>query len=359
MISSERRFGEVDGKEVSAFTVENSSGYAFTVISYGAILTSFIAPDRSGASSEITLGYESLDRYLAKHPFFGSTVGRVANRIGGARFSHDGTSYTLDANEGGNTLHGGGTGFDKKFWDGRLFERSGQAGVVLHMVSPDGDQGFPGQVAVTATYILTDANELIIEYQAETDAETPVNLTNHTYWNLAGAPDLRRAAGESVPPGTHEGGAVGDHTVTILAKAYLEQGAGQIPTGRLPDTPGTPYDFLSPKTIGADIDAAGGYDLCYVLEPCDEELCPAATISESGSGRRMDVVTTYPALQFYTGEKLEGTAGRKGQTLKRRDAFCVETQYHPDAVNHDNFPSIILKPDETYQHRTVHRFSVE
>lgn len=358
MTRSEEAFGVVNGAEVTACTVENRSGYSFTVMSYGATLTSFKAPDASGNAQELTLGYNTLDPYLAGHPFLGSTVGRVANRIGAGRFTYDGRTYSLDVNEGSATLHGGSGGFHQKVWDARGFEREGQAGVIFHMVSEDGDQGFPGTVGVTVTYVLTESNEFIIEYQAEADVDTPLNLTNHAYWNLAGAPDLRRAGGESVPSDPAAGGAVGDHTLVVYGSTWLEQGEGQVPTGRLLDAAGTPNDFRAPKPIGRDIIAADGYDLCYVLEPCEDDLCPAASITEPTTGRRMDVLTTYPTLQFYTAEKLEATVARDGEHWKKRDAFCVETQFHPDAVNHDNFPSIILKSGETYQQKTVHRFSI-
>ena len=357
MTRSETSFGSISGTEIKEYRVENGHGYSFACMSYGATLISFKAPGSGGRPMELTLGYDSLEPYVDGHPFLGSTVGRVANRIGGARYTYQGKTWNLNANENGATLHGGAGGFHQKIWTARAFARDGQAGVIFHTTSEDGDQGFPGTVGVTVTYSLTENDELVIEYQAESDQSTPLNLTNHTYWNLAGAADLRRASGAEGHTEFVDGGAVGDHVLSIFGGTYVEQGEGQIPTGRLLDASGTPFDFRSPKPIGQEISAAGGYDLCYVLEPCDEDLCPAALISDPGSNRRMEIQTTYPTVQFYTSEKLEGTRARGGQSWKRRDAFCLETQYHPDALNHEHFPSIILQPDEVYQHKTVHRFS--
>ena len=362
MTISRARFGETrEGLEVSVFTIENATGYCLRCMDYGATVIGFRAPDRDGHVREITLGYDDFDRYLAGHPFFGSTVGRVANRIGGARFELDGTTYRLEPSEGPHLLHSGPDGFHARRWDAESFSRSDQAGVLFSLVSPDGDQGFPGEVAVSVSISLTEANELLFEYYAETDRPTPLNLTNHAYWNLAGAADRRRHAGEGTPA-LEVGGAIGGHELTIYGGEYLELDEASIPTGRILQAAGTPYDFTSPKLIREDIGDAGGYDLCYVLEPATGEGDPmrrAAMLREPLSGRTMDVRTTCPAVQFYSGNKLPEQTDQYEYPFRKLDALCLETQYHPDAVNHPSFPSIIVGPDETYRHKTVHRFGAE
>jgi aldose 1-epimerase len=350
-----------DSLEVSVFTVENSGGYCLLCMDYGATMIGFRAPDRHGRVGEITLGYDDFDRYLAGHPFFGSTVGRVANRIGGARFELDGVPYRLEPSEGPHLLHSGPDGFHARRWDAEAFSRPDQAGVLFSLVSPDGDQGFPGEVSVSVSISLTEGNELLFEYYAESDRPTPLNLTNHAYWNLAGAPDRRRHAGEAIP--TEEvGGAIGGHELTIYGSEYLELDDASIPTGRILKVAGTPYDFSVPKLIRQDVGTAGGYDLCYVLDPGDDSNDPlhrAAFVREPLTGRTMDVRTTSPAVQFYSGNKLPQQTDQYGYPFRKLDALCLETQYHPDAVNHPGFPSIILRPDETFRHKTVHRFGTE
>ncbi|MFW5687947.1 MAG: aldose epimerase family protein [Spirochaetota bacterium] len=372
MKSEHEVFGTMpDGREIRAYTITNENGYRMRCMDYGATLIGFRAPDREGVDQQVTLCYDDLDHYLAGHPFFGSTVGRVANRISGARFELDGTTYELPANERGNLLHSGAEGFHARVWESQSFERADQAGVMFRIESPDGDQGFPGELAVTVSYTLTESNELHIEYHAESDAATPVNLTNHTYWNLAGAPDRRRLRGEPVPAPEPRGGAVGEHEVTLYAKQYLEVDEELLPTGRLIEVDGGPFDFSGPKPIGRDLAAAsGGYDHCYVLDPAlgegmttqhgfPDDLHRAAVVRDPSSGRTMEVLTTSPAIQFYTGNMLPGVRDQFGNEFQKHDAICVETQFHPDAVNHAEFPSIILRPGETFQHRTVHRFRVE
>ena len=359
------------GAEVSAYTLTNGNGYALRCMTLGATLISVIAPDRDGTPQEITLGYDALERYVAGHPFFGSTVGRVCNRIGGAQFPLDGRTVTLSANVGSNLLHGGRGGFHVRLWDAEPFDRGDCAGVVFHRLSPDGEEGFPGTLDVTVTISLTEQNELLFEYQAEADAPTPVNLTNHAYWNLAGAPDLLRAAageagsgrasgGDVLRPAAGPGGAIGGHELLLNASHYQEVDEASIPTGRIVPVAGKPRDFTEPQTIGSRIEQVpGGYDFSYVLNDADgngERL--AAVVVEPSSGRRMEVRTTLPAVQFYSGNKLTGQPARRGEQFERHDAFCLETQLYVDAMNHPEFPSVILRPGETFQHRTVHRFSL-
>ena len=356
-----------DGADVEVYTVANDNGYALRCMTLGATLISVTAPDRSGKSGEITLGYDSLDRYVGGHPFFGSSVGRVCNRIGGARFVLDGREFTLPANVAPNTLHGGPGGFHVRVWEAEAFERNDQAGVVFHRVSPDGEEGFPGALDVTVTISLTGANEIVLEYQAETDASTPINLTNHAYWNLAGAPDLARAAGADAPGGAGEGGAagaggaIGDHVLSINGSRYLDVDEASIPTGEVLPVAGTPLDFTRPESIGREIESwPGGFDNCYVLEEAEGgAMRRAAVVEEPSSGRRMEVHTTSPAMQFYSGNKLSGQAARGGESFRKHDAFCLETQLYVDAVNHPDFPSVILRPGEVFEHRTLHRFSVD
>jgi aldose 1-epimerase len=346
------------GEDIKRYTVANSRGYSFGCTDFGATLISFVAPDRDGRSAEITLGYDELERYVAGHPYFGSTIGRVANRIGGASFVMEGRRYTLDANESANTLHSGTRGFHALVWSGQRFQNDSAAGVLFSLLSPDGDQGFPGSLQVTVSMTLTESNELIFEYRAESDAATPVNLTNHAYWNLAGAPDLADAGyadEESIGPG----GAIGRHLVAIPGDLRIELDSASIPTGEIVPVAGTPYDFLKAKPVGRDIDhVPGGYDLSYVLGPADGAIRTAAVVTEPDSGRRMEISTTCPAVQFYSGNSLPGSAARGGLVHRKHAALCLETQFHPDAVNHPNFPSIILRPGEVFEQRTIHQFSI-
>lgn len=348
-----------DGRDVASFTVTNANGYRMRCMEYGATLTGFSAPDREGRVLELTLRYDDLEHYLAGHPFFGSTVGRVANRIGGASFELDGTQIRLEPNEGPHMLHSGPDGFHAKLWSGSPIERPGQAGVLFQLVSPAGDQGFPGQVVVTVAISLTERNELLLEYHAETDAPTPLNLTNHAYWNLAGAADQRRHRGEPVPAPEPRGGAIGEHELTLHADGLLDVDAASIPAGRILPVAGTPFDFTSPKPIGADLSKAGEYDHCYVLRESGPELRPAAFVRDPSSGRTMEIHTTSPGIQFYSGNKLSKATDEYGLPFAKHDALCLETQFHPDAPNHSDFPDIILRPGETFQHKTVHRFGVE
>lgn len=371
MTTTERPFGSLpDGRVATLFEIENTRGYRIALTDHGATLVSVRAPDRTGDVAEITVGFDELTRYLGPYPYYGATVGRVANRIGGASFSLSGTVYRLAANNAPAHLHGGTVGFNRHLWEAQPFSRPGVAGVLFHRLSPDGEEGYPGTLDVSVSISLTDTDELVFEYRAETDAPTPVNLTNHSYWNLASPPDARVAAGQSVDSlqslRARPGGAIADHVLQLHADGYLAVDEAQIPTGEIIPVAGTPFDFRTPKAIGAEIaELEDGYDHCMVLSDPpvggsgDDSLRPVAMVTDPHSKRRMEVFTTLPAVQFYSGNKLGVSKGRGGLAMAARDAFCLETQFYPDAVNHPEFPSIILNPGTTFEHRTVHRFGVE
>jgi aldose 1-epimerase len=328
------------GEAVDRFTVRNGEGVSFSLITYGATLTSVIAPDRSGKQDELTLGFDSLGAYEGRHPYFGATVGRYANRIGGAVFRIDETTYELDMNHGRHHIHGGSGGFSRRIWDAYPLKREHEAGVALALHSSDGDQGYPGNLDVKLTVMLSDRNELSFTYEAVTDAPTPVSLTNHSYWNLAGACS----------------GPVYDHRVTLNSDSFVEVDEELIPTGELLPVEGTPFDFRTEKRIGRDLEEAGGYDHCFTLSDEHALSIPAAVVSEPESGRRMEVFTITPGIQFYTGNFLSGLETRCGR-VDRHAALCLETQEYPDAMNRENFPDPILRPGQRYFRKTVHHFS--
>ncbi len=335
-----------DGTPVDLYTLKNDHGIAVKIMTYGAIMTSVVVPDRHGKPGEVQLGFDTLDEYLKGHPYFGAICGRVANRIAGGRFTVDGKQYRLATNNGPNHLHGGEKGFDKVVWKAKPWEKEDRVGVELRYVSPDGEEGYPGKLSVTVVYSLDNKNELAIDYSAETDKATPINLTNHTYWNLddAGKSDIL------------------DEIMTINADRYLPVDETMIPTGELKNVRGTPMDFTKPMTIGSRIAEVkgepGGYDHCYVLnKKPDEGLSLAARLVGPKSGRVMEVLTTEPAIQLYTGNFLDGTLKSRGATFGQRHAVCLEAQHYPDSINKPKFPSTLLKPGETYRQTTVHRFS--
>jgi len=341
----ESDFGKMrDGTAVRLFTITNASGSTVRITTYGAAVVSLKVPDRSGNLGDIVLGFDSIDGYLGNDPFFGAIVGRYANRIHGAAFSLDGTQYKLVANERGNMLHGG-HGFDKVVWTGAKADENSVEFVYL---SKDGDQGFPGNLTAHVRYSLSDANELTIDYSATTDKDTVVNLTNHSYFNLAGAGN----------------GEVLNHELTIDADQYLAADAAGIPTGEFVDDAGTPFDFREAHQIGERIAAddeqlrfARGYDRNFVLNKRDG-LRLAATVYEPTRGRVMEIRTTEPGLQFYSGNGLNGAiVGKDGKKYARHGAFCLEPQHYPDSPNHPEFPTTELKPGETYHSMTVYKFS--
>lgn len=340
-------FGKTgEGQAVEAFTLTSKAGVEIKTISYGAIITSIRVPDRSGAMADVTLGFDTLDGYLKEHPFFGAVVGRYGNRIGKATFTLDGKTYKLAANNGPNHLHGGVRGFDKYVWKAEVL--SGVTGVAFTRTSPDGEEGYPGAVQARVSYVLSDANELSIEYRATSDKATPINLTQHTYFNLAG----------------HNAGAIVDHEMMIAADRYTPVDDTLIPTGELASVQGTPLDFRQSTRIGARIDDPHqqikfgmGYDHNWVINRKGDGLQLAARVVEPKSGRTLEVQTTEPGVQFYTGNFLDGTLkGKGGAVYNRRNGLCLETQHYPDSPNHPSFPSTTLKPGATYQSKTVWTF---
>jgi aldose 1-epimerase len=342
-------FGKTrDGKQVAVYTLTNGRGAKVRLIDYGATLISVETPDKAGKSANITLGFPTLAGYLERHPYFGSTVGRYGNRIAGGKFKLDGKVYSLATNNGPNHLHGGIKGFDAVLWNSQPVKTADSVGVRFTHTSPDGDEGYPGKLDVTTTYTLTANNELRIDYEATADKATVVNLTNHAYWNLAGAGS----------------GTILKHELTLAADKYLPIDDTSIPTGKLAEVKGTAFDFTTPHAIGERIDEikkephkTQGYDHCYVLRGQQAKLELAAKVKDPASGRVLEIFTTEPGVQLYCGNFLGGGAGEGG--YKQHEAFCLETQHYPDSPNQPAFPTTTLKPGETYKSTTVHKFSVE
>ncbi len=339
-----------DGKPIDLFTLTNANGMEVRTMPYGAIIVSVRVPDRSGQLGDVVLGFDTFDEYVTKKPpYFGAVVGRYGNRIAKGRFTLDGKTYTLATNNGQNHLHGGIKGFDKVLWLGESFERDGNVGVVYTHTSLDGDEGYPGTLNVRITYTLNASNELTVDYDATADKSTPLNLTQHSYFNLAG-----------------EGsGDILGHELTIDADRYTPVDATLIPTGELAPVEGTPFDFRKATTIGARIDAdhqqlkyGKGYDHNWVVN--GTSLRHAARLADPKSGRTLDVSTTEPGVQFYAGNFLDGTiAGKAGHVYKHRSGLCLETQHFPDSPNHADFPSAILRAGARYQSKTVFAFGVK
>jgi len=343
-------FGKMkDGQPVGLYTLTNTGGMEVAITNYGGVVVSIKAPDRSGKFADVVLGFDTFDAYLNNTPFFGALVGRYGNRIAKARFTLDGHEYHLAANDNGNTLHGGLKGFDKRLWNAKDVSTKEVPALELTYLSKDGEEGFPGNLSVTVTYSLTPKNELKIDYAATTDKDTVLNLTNHSYFNLAGQ-------GE---------GDILSHLMMINGDRFTPVDATLIPTGELKSVAGTPLDFRKPTAIGARIDAddqqikfGRGYDHNFVLNRKGGELILAARVTEPSSGRVLEVLTTQPGLQFYTGNFLDGTIhGKVGKVYPRRSAFCMETQRFPDSPNQPQFPTTALKPGKHFQSTTVFRFS--
>jgi len=335
-------FGQTpDGTPVEVYILINDNGLEARVMTYGATLVSLKVPDRAGKPGDIVLGYEALDGYIKNSPYFGSIVGRYGNRIARGSFSLDGLTYKLAVNNGENHLHGGIKGFDKVVWEAAPLPESGAAGVKLSYLSRDGEEGYPGNLAVTVVYTLTNENELKISYEAATDKATPVNLTHHSYFNLAGTGDVL------------------GHELTINAGSYTPVDAGLIPTGEVRPVKDSPFDFTTPHAIGERItQVEGGYDHNFVLGGGGGKLDLAARVFEPKSGRVMEIHTTEPGLQFYSGNFLDGTiTGKGGKVYSKHAGFCLETQHFPDSPNRPNFPSTVLRPGAVYQSLTIHRFS--
>jgi aldose 1-epimerase len=347
-------FGKTaDGDAVEQYTLTNTSGTTAKIITYGAILTELDVPDRDGKRGDVVLGFDNLKDYLAGHPYFGATVGRVANRVANSEFTLGGKKYKLAANNGSHSLHGGRKGFDKVIWKAEPETVADGAALKLTYVSKDGEEGYPGTLTVTVVYTLTNDNALRIDYTAKTDKATPVNLTNHTYFNLAGA----------------RSGDILNHELTIAADKYTPGDDALLPTGEIKPVKDTPFDFTKPTRIGERIEQLkgnpdkgnpGGYDLNYVLNSEGKKLALAARVSEPNTGRVMEVFTTEPGVQFYTGNFLDGKQkGRGGVVYKKHGGFCLEAQHFPDALHHDKFPSIILEPEQTYKQTTIYKFSAK
>jgi len=349
-------FGKTpDGSEVQLFTLTNSHGMKLRAMTYGGIVLSLEAPDRDGKLADVVLGYDNLDQYLKNGAYFGAVIGRYGNRIADAKFSLDGQEYALARNSSRNgiacSLHGGIKGFDKVVWEGEGVERVDGQGVKFHYVSKDGEEGYPGQLDVTVTYWLTEKNEWEIEYRATTTKATPVNLTQHSYFNLRGA----------------GGGDILEHQLTLMASRYTPLNDGLIPTGEVKPVAGTPRDFTQVHAIGERISAddpqmkiANGYDTNFVLDNQSGNPTLAATVHDPASGRMMVVFTTEPAVQFYTATYGIGRMfGKGGKVYEGRAAFCLETQHYPDSPNEPSFPSTILRPGKTFESHTVFIFGVK
>jgi aldose 1-epimerase len=355
-------FGRLpDGRAVELFTMTNAHGVEVRAMTYGGIITVLRTPDRTGRLDDVVLGYDSLAGYLKESPYFGAIVGRYANRIARGKLTLDGQTYTFAINNPPNTLHGGTRGFDKVLWSGEPFQSDSGAGVTLRYTSPDGEEGYPGTLSVKVTYTLTPRDELVVDYEATVAGKaTPVNLSQHTYWNLAGT-------GPTTPPGqplpTNA-----QHLLTLDASAYTPVDSTLIPTGEIAPVAGTPFDFRTATAIGARIGEqnaqlkyGGGYDHNWVLDRAGRAgLVHAARVAEPTTGRTLDISTTEPGIQFYSGNFLDGKIRGKGdRPYPYRSAIVLETQHFPDSPNHPNFPNTILRPGETLRSRTVFAFGAK
>lgn len=342
-----RLFGATPtGKAVELYTLANDSGAECEIMTYGGILVSLRVPDRNGQSDDVVLGYDMLEGYLTNLPYFGAIIGRYANRIARGTFVLNGREYTLARNNGEHHLHGGIVGLNKVVWDAREFANDKEVGVVLHYLSRDEEEGYPGNLDVTVTYTLKQENTLQIDYLATTDKDTVVNLTNHAYFNLAGADTIE------------------NHELLLHADYFTPADSGLIPTGEIRRVTGTPLDFTQSTRIGARIDesdeqllAAGGYDHNWIIRAGDEKLKLAARVYEPTTGRILEVSTTEPGIQLYTGNSLNGEIGKCQTVYQKRAGFCLETQHFPNSPNHPAFPSTALTPGEEYRQTTLYKFS--
>lgn len=338
-------FGKTaDGQQVSRFTITNRAGHSIAMTDYGATLLEVMMPDRNGKLDNINLCFDSLEPYFARHPYFGSTVGRFCNRIAHGKFSIDGKAYQVTVNAGKHHLHGGLVAFDHVLWKAETYQGDDHAGIRFTHVSPAGTEGFPGTLTAIADYRFDDRDELTMTFTATTDAATHVNLTNHSYWNLAGACS----------------GTAKDHVIEIFADQALDVDDDLIPSGKLNPVEGTPLDFRTPRRMGdrvEELGAALGYDHCYAIRGTAGTLRPAAKVVDPATGRVMEVLTTQPGMQLYSGNHLKGDALCGG--YGPRDAMCVETQHYPNTPNIESFPTTLLRPGQMMKETTVHRFSVQ
>ncbi len=332
------------GSAVDLYTLTNKNGLKARLMTYGATLVSLDLPDRNGDFADCVLGYDALDGYLMVSPYFGATVGRYGNRIAKGKFVLDGRAYTLATNDGANHLHGGVKGYDKVLWTGEPVQDSTGVGARFTYLSRDGEEGYPGNLDIAVTYVLTNNNELIVSYEAKTDKPTVVNLTHHSYFNLTGG--RRDILG---------------HELMLAADRTTPVDPGLIPTGARTPVEGTPMGFMTPAAIGSRIaEVPGGYDHNYVLTSGGKTMALAARVTEPESGRVMEISTVEPGIQFYSGNFLDGTiTGKAGRVYGKHWGFCLETQHFPDSPNHSNFPSTVLRPGETYKTLTIHKFSVK
>lgn len=342
---SKEVFGTLpNGSIADIYTLTGENDLSIKVTSFGGIITSIRCPDRNGKVEEINLGFETLNEYVNSRNYFGAAIGRFGNRIAKGKFTLNGEDYTLQQNNGTNCLHGGvEDAFDRKNWNVTPFEKKGSIGLVLNSFSPDGEEGFPGNLSTTMTYTLTSKGELIFDYKAVTDKATPVNLTNHSYFNLSGL----------------KNGNVLDHEVLLDCPWYLPVDENQIPTGEMLSVKGTVMDFTTVEKIGTrikDVDC-GGYDHCYIIAP-GKGVRKYGTVHDPVSGRTMDVFTDQPGVQFYTGNFLDGVKGHGGQLFGKNWGYCLETQLYPDCINQTQFPSCVLNPGEVYTHTSSYQFSI-
>ncbi len=339
---TEKPFGTANGQDVSLYTLTNDRGFEVAITNYGGAVVSLEGPDRNGSFADVVLGFETLEEYVTNPRYFGGLIGRHANRIGSGKFSLHGTPYQLTQNDGVNHLHGGAKGFDKRVWTGKTADERADGSASLHLeyFSSDGEEGYPGNLKARVVYTLSAGNELEIKYEATTDRETIVNLTNHSYFNLAGHGDIL------------------GHELTLHADSFTPVSKELIPTGEIKSVDGTPMDFRRGKAIGTDLESAGGYDHNFVLSDLDASLRPAVRLYEPGSGRVLEIFTTEPGMQFYSGNFLDGSIRGKGGVVYHKYAgLCLEPQHFPDAPNHPNFPSTVLRPGEVYKQVSVYRFS--
>ncbi|MCF1716790.1 galactose mutarotase [Flavihumibacter sp. RY-1] len=340
---SKQAWGAANGQPVDLYTLRNSKGTVVTITNYGGIVTSFLAKDKNDSVASVVVGFDSIEPYLLSHPYFGSIIGRYGNRIGAGKFSIGNKNYTLATNNGANHLHGGVVGFDKVIWTAAPVVDS-LPSLKLSYLSKDGEEGYPGNLQVTVTYTLTEEDGLKIQYEATTDQATPVNLTNHSYFNLTG---------DTKEP-------IFNHQLQLNADAYTPVDNGLIPTGEIRQVAGTPFDFRSPMPIGSRIDSVpGGYDHNYVLNNADGSLRKVAHLTEPVSGRFLEVWTTEPGVQFYSGNFLDGKfSNHTGTPVQLHTALCLETQHFPDSPNKKEFPSTILEPGKKYYTETVYKVGV-
>ncbi|MHC4394448.1 MAG: aldose epimerase family protein [Planctomycetota bacterium] len=344
MCIKKQAYGQTNEKKIYLYTLTNTNGLKAEIINFGGIVTRLYVPDRNGNFADIVLGYDTLEEYISDGTHFGALIGRYGNRIAKGKFSLNGVEYTLAQNNGENHLHGGIKGFNKVVWDAEEKKIDNSIALKLTYLSKDGEEGYPGNLTCTVIYTLTNDNELKISYEAKTDKTTVVNLTNHSYFNLAG----------------HDSGNVLAHEIMLNADHFLPVDDGLIPTGQIKPVKGTPMDFTKPMTIGSRItQVKGGYDHNYCLNSSDGSPAPAVEVYEPGSGRVMQIFTTQPGVQFYTGNFLSSSNKGKGAVYNKHNGFCLETQHFPDSPNKPDFPSVVLKPGQKYKQLTVHKFSVK